>query len=212
MAAPSFHITPSNYSELVKYGFRRSGTFVYRPGCEACQQCVAVRIPVAEFVPNRSQRRSWKQHQSLEVSMHPLGERAGHFELYQRYQQQRHAEGGMAHDDYQQFQAFLLQSQVDSMLLEYHEAGVLRMVSVVDVLDDGLSAVYTFYDPAILRSSYGIFNVLWQIELCRQLQLPFLYPGYWIEQSPKMSYKANFKPLQALQNESWQPLIMESQT
>lgn len=206
VATPSGLITARNYSELVKFGFRRSGGHIYRPRCEGCQQCVAVRVEVENFTANRSQRRSWQRHQSLAVSIHPLAEREGHFALYQRYQNQRHLDGGMDHDNFEQFRNFLLQSNVDSMLVEFHEQDVLRMVSVIDKLDDGLSAVYTFYEPNLAQSSFGVFNVLWQIELCRKLSLPFLYLGYWIADSEKMSYKTNYQPLQGLQNGGWQLL------
>lgn len=206
VAAPSDLITARNYSELVKFGFRRSGGHIYRPRCEGCQQCVAVRVEVENFTATRSQRRSWQHHDSLEARIYPLAEREGHFDLYRRYQRQRHADGGMDEDDFGQFHTFLLQSNVDSMLVEFHEQDILRMVSVIDQLDDGLSAVYTFYEPNLAQSSFGVFNVLWQIELCRKLNLPFLYLGYWIADSQKMSYKTNYRPLQGLQGGSWQLL------
>jgi len=210
VATPSFLITPKVYSELVQHGFRRSGTFTYRPRCDNCRECVPVRIALADFTPNRSQRRSWKQHRALDVSLHTLEDRDGYFALYQRYQNTRHRDGGMDNDDQEQYRSFLLQSHVDSMLVEFRENGVLRMVSVIDVLEDGLSSVYTFYDPDVPHSSFGTFNVLWQIELCRKLQLPYLYLGFWIEQSQKMAYKANFQPLHGLLHGTWQPLAPET--
>lgn len=206
VATPSFLITPQVYSELVQNGFRRSGTFTYRPRCDTCRECVPVRVEIAGFSANRSQRRSWKQHLGLDVSLHALKDGAEHFALYQRYQHTRHPNGDMDNDDQEQYRSFLLQSQVESMMVEFRERGALRMVSIVDVLDDGLSSVYTFYEPDIKGSSFGTFNVLWQIELCRKLQLPYLYLGYWIERSQKMAYKANFQPLQGLQHGVWQPL------
>lgn len=206
VATPAFLITSTVYSELVRHGFRRSGTFTYRPRCDACRRCVPARVVVADFQPSRSQRRSRKQHHDLQISLHPLQDKAEYFELYRRYQQNRHAEGSMADDGPEQYRNFLLQSHVDSLLVEFRENGVLRMVSVVDVLDDGLSAVYTFYDPDLPRASFGTFNVLWQIELCRKLGLPYLYLGYWIGDSPKMAYKANFQPLQGLLEDTWQTI------
>lgn len=206
VATPAFLITPRVYSELVHRGFRRSGTFTYRPRCDGCQQCVPVRVVVDEFHPARAQRRSWNRHHDLRVEILPLQDKAEYFALYQRYQQTRHTDGGMAEDTPEQYRNFLLQSHVDSLLVEFRESDELRMVSVIDVLDDGLSAVYTFYDPDIARASFGTFNVLWQIELCRKLQLPYLYLGYWIRASRKMAYKANFKPLQALHNGEWKRL------
>jgi len=209
VATPAFLITPKVYGELVRHGFRRSGTFTYRPRCDACQQCVPARVAVDQFAPTRAQRRSWQRHHGLQVDLLPLQDKPEYFALYQRYQKTRHDGGSMADDTLEQYRNFLLQSQVDSMLVAFRDRGVLRMVSVIDVLDDGLSAVYTFYDPDIAQASFGTFNVLWQIELCRKLQLPYLYLGYWIRASRKMRYKANFRPLQGLRNGSWTPLTDE---
>ena len=203
VATPAFLITPSVYSELVRHGFRRSGTFTYRPRCDNCHECTPVRVEVDNFSTNRSQRRSWKQHQNLDITLHSLEDRPEYFPLYKRYQNTRHRDGGMDQDSPEQYRSFLLQSHVDSILVEFREAGELRMVSIIDVLTDGLSSVYTFYEPDSNGSSFGTFNVLWQIELCRKLQLPFLYLGYWIQQSGKMAYKANFQPLQRLVHGSW---------
>lgn len=203
VATPTFLINSQVYSELVRHGFRRSGTFTYRPRCDACRACIPVRVDAARFAPTRSQRRSWKKHRGLRVEILPLTDKPEYFALYQRYQQARHSEGRMAEDTPEQYRNFLLQSHVDSMLVEFREGGVLRMVSVIDVLDDGLSAVYTFYDPDVPGASFGTFNVLWQIELCRKLQLPWLYLGYWIAASRKMAYKMHFQPLQALRDSVW---------
>jgi arginine-tRNA-protein transferase len=209
VATPSFLISTEVYSELVRHGFRRSGTFTYRPRCDTCRQCVPVRVVIADFQPTRSQRRSVKQHNDLEVTLHDLQDRPEYFELYRRYQEARHRDGGMDDDSPEQYRNFLLQSHVDTLLVEFRDKGILRMVSVVDVLQDGLSAVYTFYDPAVPHASFGTFNVLWQIELCRKLQLPYLYLGYWIADSRKMAYKAKFQPLQGLQDDEWQPILQK---
>lgn len=213
VATPSFLISASIYSELLRQGFRRSGTFTYRPRCDSCLACVPVRVQVNDFAGNRTQRRVWKKyHNHLDVSLHPLEDKPEYYELYQRYQNARHLDGGMSDDNHDQYQKFLLQSHVDSMLVEFREAGVLRMVSIIDALDDGLSSVYTFFDPDIKQASFGTYNVLWQIDLCRQLQLPYLYLGYWIRESRKMTYKANFQPLQGLKQGEWQALIVEEPT
>ncbi len=209
VATPSFLITSPIYSELVRHGFRRSGTFTYRPRCDTCHQCVPVRVVVDDFRPTRSQRRSRKHHSGLNVTLHALKDKAEYFELYRRYQEARHRDGGMDDDSPEQYRNFLLQSHVDTLLVEFRENDVLRMVSVIDVLQDGLSAVYTFYDPDIPHSSFGTFNVLWQIELCRKLQLPYLYLGYWIADSRKMAYKAKFQPLQGLRDGVWQGILQK---
>lgn len=205
VATPGFLISSSVYSELIRQGFRRSGTFTYRPRCDACLACVPVRIDVNAFSSNRSQRRVWKKI-NLDISLHPLEDKAEYFELYLRYQNARHPDGGMSNDNHEQYQKFLLQSHVDSMLVEFRENGILRMVSIIDALDDGLSSVYTFFEPDLKQTSLGTYNILWQIELCRQLQLPYLYLGYWIKESKKMAYKANYQPLQGLMQGNWQLL------
>jgi arginyl-tRNA--protein-N-Asp/Glu arginylyltransferase len=209
VATPSFLISTVVYSELVRHGFRRSGTFTYRPRCDSCQQCVPVRVVAGDFQPTRSQRRSCKQHYDLSATIHALQDKPEYFELYRRYQEARHRDGGMDDDSPEQYRNFLLQSHVDTMLVEFREGDVLRMVSVIDVLQDGLSAVYTFYDTDIPQASFGTYNVLWQIELCRKLQLPYLYLGYWIADSRKMAYKARFQPLQGLKDNVWQPILQK---
>jgi arginine-tRNA-protein transferase len=206
VATPGFLITTPIYSELVRQGFRRSGTFTYRPRCDTCLGCVPVRVEVNAFTASRTQRRAWGRHQLMDATLHPLQDKPEYFELYKRYQNARHLDGGMNNDSHDQYQKFLLQSHVDSMLVEFRDGATLRMVSIIDALDDGLSSVYTFFDPDIKQASFGTYNVLWQIELCRQLHLPYLYLGYWIEESRKMAYKANFQPLQGLLRGEWQML------
>jgi arginyl-tRNA--protein-N-Asp/Glu arginylyltransferase len=206
VATPTHLIDAITYGDLVRAGFRRSGVFTYRPYCDACQECQPARIPVADFEPNRIQRRSHKRHGTLIAAERTLVFREEHYQLYQRYQAARHQGGGMDQDSRDQYAHFLLQSHVESRLVEFRENGVLRIVSIIDILPDGLSSVYTFYAPDLSGASLGTYAVLWQIQQCQRLALPYLYLGYWIRDSRKMAYKANFRPLQVYREGQWRLL------
>jgi len=206
VATPAHLIDAEIYSTLVRAGFRRSGIFTYRPYCDSCQACTPVRLPVDALKPNRSQRRAWKKHAHLQAREQPLVFFSAHYALYNRYQQARHPGGGMDEDSHDQYAQFLLQSRVDTRLIEFSEGDDVRMVSLIDVLDDGLSSVYTFYDPDQAGASFGVYNILWQAEQCRKLGLPYLYLGYWIAESRKMAYKKDFQPIEGLIDGQWQRL------
>ena len=206
IAAPPGLVDAQVYDALIRQGFRRSGKYAYRPHCDGCRACVPVRLPVDDFRPGRSQRRSWKQHQDLQATILPLQVSDEHFALYRDYQRARHSGGGMDQDGLDQYRSFLAQSNVESVMVEFRDDGVLKMVCVVDCLEEGLSAVYTFYDCADPGASYGTYAVLWLAAWCRKREMPYLYLGYWIEESRKMAYKRNFRPLQALVDGAWQQL------
>ena len=217
MATPQHLVNASIYSHLIGQGFRRSGDFAYRPHCPHCQACVSIRVVLKDFTPNRSQKRAFKQHQHLTIRILPVDFHEAHFALYSAYIKARHtneqAESEQDTDnkdepakqtEKEQYHSFLCQSHVDSVLVEFSDNDQLKMVSVVDIVDDGMSAVYTFYDTSDAKASLGTYNVLWQIEWAKSFNLPYLYLGYWIKDSQKMAYKQNFQPQQQLVNGTWQ--------
>lgn len=206
VATPSHLINADVYSELVRMGFRRSGLFTYKPHCDGCRACRPLRIRIQHFEANRSQRRTEKRYNTLKPSVQRLHFNTEHYALYLKYQSARHQGGGMDEDSREQYSQFLLQTRVNSRLVEFRDdSGKLLMVSIIDILTDGLSSVYTFYDPEV-KSGLGVYGILWQVQQCRDLKLPHLYLGYWIEESPKMAYKSRFSATEILQDNQWQPL------
>lgn len=201
---PRQPLSTSIYSGLVDQGFRRSGEYVYRPGCPNCAACQSLRIPVMEFHPSRRHRRTLRANRELRVTAVVPRYRDEHFELYQRYIQQRHTGSQMADPTPQQYLEFLTASWCDTVFYEFRENGQLLAVSVVDQLLSGLSAVYTFYEPELPQRGLGSLAIVWLIGEARRLGLRHLYLGYWIDESPKMRYKAEFRPHEVFRAGGWQ--------
>lgn len=206
IASPQHLIDASIYSGLISQGFRRSGKFAYRPLCENCRACIAVRLVLSAFTPSRSQKRAYKQHADLTALVLPLHYNQEHFELYNNYQSLRHHDEttSEAKDDEEQYRQFLCQSNVESLMVEFRDANnQVKIVSVVDIVKDGVSAVYTFYDALQTKASYGTYSIMWLAEWATSLNLPYLYLGYWIQDSQKMAYKQQFKPQEKLIDGEW---------
>ena len=197
----------SFYNALSRAGFRRSHHLAYRPACSGCSACVPVRIPVAAFAATRSLRRVERSNRDLTVRVAEPHATLEHYRLFTRYQRLRHAESDMASMTFGDFRAMIEDSPVMSRLIELRTADrVLVGACLVDVLDDGLSAVYSFFDPEQGRRSLGTCLILALVDEGGRLGLPYVYLGYWIGESPKMAYKARFQPLEALGPEGWRRL------
>jgi arginine-tRNA-protein transferase len=203
-ADPEQPMDMDTYSELLHFGFRRSGRMVYAPRCEHCSQCVSVRLPVDAFAPRRAQRRVLKANREIAIQPRPARFDPEHYALYQRYTQARHSDGDMADASPAEYLAFLRADWCDTQFLEFRLADRLVAVAVTDLPRDGLSAVYTFFEPELAERSLGTFAILSQVARTRALGLPFLYLGYWIHASPKMAYKAGFRPIELWRAGQWQ--------
>jgi len=203
---PRHILSEDNFGHFMASGFRRSGDLVYRPHCQHCQACVPVRVPVRSFRMNRSQQRNRKRNEGLSLVERPATYSREHFDLYRRYQSRRHPGAGMDDPDPGKYMNFLIGRGIDTRFHEIRDGYRLLAVAVVDHLPDGLSAVYTFYDPCATARGLGVFAVLQEIELVRELGLDYLYLGYWIRQSRKMAYKTGFRPIEAYVNGHWQLL------
>ena len=192
---------------LSQAGFRRSHSVAYAPICHDCEACLAVRVRVDGFTPSRSQRRVWKLNQSLVARDRPPVATMEQFDLFALYQKSRHGDGDMAKMDFHDYQALVEDTPVRTSLLELRDdRHRLVAACLYDRLGDGLSAIYSFFDPGLYRHSLGTYMILWLIDHARALALPHTYLGYWIAESPKMSYKAAFRPLEAYSPNGWRLL------
>lgn len=191
------------YNQLIRHGFRRSGKFSYRPYCNGCQACIACRIPVNDFMTSRSQQRCLKNNSDLSLSVIRAGFTEEYFDLYRRYLNSRHRDGSMADPGKEDYEQFLYCNWCDTRFLEFRIDSNLVAVAVTDFVSDGLSAVYSFFDPELKKRSLGTWCILQQIDYAKQLELEYVYLGYWIENHDKMHYKTNFKPLQLYLDQQW---------
>ncbi|WP_454255478.1 arginyltransferase [Pseudomonas sp. Marseille-Q8238] len=200
---PSQPMDVQVYAELSEMGFRRSGDHLYRPHCQRCTACVPARIPAAQFTPTRQQKRILKRNADISVAAAQPAFNEEYYALYARYIEQRHADGDMHPPSRDQFSTFLIRDLPFSRFYEFRVSGRLLAVAVTDVLPNGLSAVYTFYDPDEERRSLGRFAILWQIAEAERLGLEAVYLGYWIKNCRKMSYKTQYRPIELFVNQRW---------
>lgn len=195
------------YSRLSRAGFRRSHNFAYRPACSSCSACVPVRVEAKAFRPGRSLRRIQRLNAGLAWRERPATPTREQFTLFNRYLRSRHADGQMSSMTFEDYRSMVAETQLETLITEFREAnGQLVAVCLTDWLEDGPSAVYSFFEPALASRSLGTYMVLWLIEAARRRDLPHVYLGYWIAESSKMAYKARFKPVQGLGPEGWSRL------
>jgi leucyl-tRNA---protein transferase len=200
---PRENIDLTTYAALTRIGFRRSGSHLYRPYCDACNACIPTRVPVLDFRWSRRFRRIRRRNRDIEVALREPVCNATNYDLYARYIRARHAEGGMYPPTPAHFRSFLMSEWSNSSFLSLSLRGHLVGIAVIDRVMDGLSAIYTFFDPDYRERSLGVFAVLAQIEYCATNDIPYLYLGYWIRDCPKMSYKIDYRPIELLISNRW---------
>ena len=200
---PEHQIDGALYSQLSRNGFRRSGAHIYRPHCGACDACIPIRTLATEFRPNRRMRRIAKRNADLQIVMRPNVDRDEHFQLYERYINLRHHNGDMYPPSRDQFDSFLSSEWGVTHFIEYRLEGKLIAASVTDVMDDGLSAIYTYFEPELEQRSLGVFAITTQLQMCVDMGMPYVYLGYWIKACQKMAYKIDYRPCEVRVNERW---------
>ena len=200
---PKAIITKTNYSALSDLGFRRSGKHFYRPYCTDCQACTPIRVNASAFTPTRSQKRILKKNNDLKTQILKADFHEDHYLLYEKYLHSRHSDGDMYPPSRSQYRSFLVDGHSSTQFIEFSIEGHLCAVAVCDQLDDGLSAIYTFFDPDYSSLSLGQYAILWQLEESKRRQLNYLYLGYFIKDCRKMSYKNKYSPFEAHINNQW---------
>ena len=202
-ADPRTQINRGTYSMLSELGFRRSGNYLYRPHCKVCSGCVPVRIPVELYKPSRRHKRVLRKNDDLEIKAVSAAFSEEHYHLYSQYITAKHRDGDMYPPTREQYESFLLSDWGDTTFYEFRENKKLLAVAVCDLMVNGISAVYTFYDPLEAKRSLGVLAILWQIEAAKEAKLASVYLGYWIKQCQKMSYKTEYGPLEMYINNTW---------
>ncbi len=201
------------HDRLSRAGFRRSHNIAYAPVCPNCQACVPIRIPVAQFVPDRGLRRIARTNAQVTGTDVPARATAEQYQLFQRYQQARHGDGDMATMSFYDFRAMIEDTPIETAITEFRNAdGRLVGGCLADRLGDGYSAVYSFFDPVLERQSLGTWAILWMIGRAQLEGLPYIYLGYWVAESRKMAYKARFRPCEVLVGGAWRPLTDRART
>ncbi len=200
---PEQPVSTEFHTHLSEIGFRRSGAHMYRPHCSNCQHCVACRIVVDRFTPNKRYRRILKRNEDLDVEVVDSIDSEEYYQLYEGYINRRHKDGDMFPATREQFESFLIQQHESTVFYRVRNGEKLVAVMISDILSNGLSAVYTFYDVNEQKRSLGNYAILWQIEETRRRRLPFVYLGYWIRDCEKMNYKLQFRPIELLLNQRW---------
>ena len=200
---PKVNVGTELYTELSRFGFRRSGTHYYRPHCNHCKACIPLRVLTNEFKPSRSQKRIIKLNQNTVAQVMTPNFHEDHYLMYEKYITQRHADGDMYPPSREQYRSFLVDGHSSTQFVEFSSGSQVLGIAVIDNLVDGLSAIYTFFDPEYDHLSLGTYAVLWQIDESRKQGFPYLYLGYFIRQCKKMNYKTAFKPYEARINEYW---------
>lgn len=200
---PSLKVTGDLYSQLNEMGFRRSGKYVYKPKCDSCQACQSARVRVQDFKPSRSHKRILKRNRHLQVKLLSIDQARAAYPLYERYIEGRHRDGDMYPPSAAQYESFLLETLDSTRFIGFFDGATLVCVAVVDGVNNGLSALYTFYEPSLAKQALGVHAILWQIGQCQHQSLDYLYLGYWIENCAKMNYKQAYQPLELRIDGQW---------
>ncbi|MBT5064355.1 MAG: arginyltransferase [Gammaproteobacteria bacterium] len=203
---PEYEVSTEFHTHLSEIGFRRSGAHMYRPHCSNCQHCVASRVIVERFTLNKRFRRILRRNEDLKVEVVDSIATDEYYVMYEKYINERHSDGDMYPASREQFESFLVQACESTLFYRISSGERLVAVMITDLLSNGLSAVYTFYNINEQKRSLGNYAILWQIEEARRRNLPYVYLGYWIRDCDKMNYKLEYRPIELLLNQRWTKL------